>query len=130
MWDAVLKRIDNEKTPKTVLYRWDGAADSIGLVNQGINLVYRFEQKGQVNYLRLTHAQLRSEEELEAAIAYQRYLFEQGVPVCEPIRSLNGLWIEPIQQGSELFLAHVCRGVPGKPIHFAYSNLALYKHWG
>lgn len=130
MWNEVLKSIDNTKTPKNGVTRWDGTADSICLVNEGINLVYRFEQGGQGNYLRLTHAKLRSESELQAAIAYQRHLFEHGVPVCEPILSLNGLWVEPIEQGSELFLAHVCKEVSGKPMHFNHTNLELYKHWG
>ena len=130
MWNEVLKRIDSMQTPKNGVTRWGGAADSIHLVNEGINLVYRFEQNGQGDYLRLTHAKLRSEDELQAAIAYQRHLFEHGVPICEPILSLNGLWVEPIQQGSELFLAHVCREVPGKPIHFDHTDLALYRRWG
>jgi hypothetical protein len=89
MWNEVLKRIDSTQTPKNGVTRWGGTADSIRLVNEGINLVYRFEQNGQGDYLRLTHAKLRSEDELQAAIAYQRHLFEHGVPICEPILSLN-----------------------------------------
>jgi Ser/Thr protein kinase RdoA (MazF antagonist) len=130
MWNEVLKRINSAETPKNAVKQWGGTADSINLVNEDINLVYRFEQKDQGDYLRLTHATLRSEDELQAAIAYQRYLFEHGAPICEPILSLNGLWVEHIQQGSELFLAHVCREVPGKPIHFDHTDLALYKSWG
>lgn len=130
MWNEILKRIDSAETPKSAVVQWGGTADSIHLVNEGINLVYRFEHNGQGDYLRLTHATLRSENELQAAIAYQRHLFEHGVPICEPIISLNGLWIEHIQQGSELFLAHVCREVPGKPIHFDNTDLKLYKRWG
>lgn len=130
MWNEVLQRIDSAQTPKNAVKQWSGSAKSIYLVNEGINLVYRFEQNGQGYYLRLTHAKLRSEDELQAAIAYQRHLFEHDVPVCEPILSLNGLWVEHIQQGSELFLAHVCREVPGIPIHFEHADLALYKRWG
>lgn len=130
MWNEVLKRINSTETPKNAVKQWGGAADSINLVNEGINLVYRFEQNGQGDYLRLTHATLRSEDELQAAIAYQRHLFEHDVPICEPILSLNGLWVEHIQQGSELFLAHVCREVPGKPVHFDHADLGLYKSWG
>ncbi|EHL30100.1 phosphotransferase enzyme family protein [Legionella drancourtii] len=130
MWNEVLKRIDSATTPKHAVKQWDEAIESISLVSEGINLVYRFETLGQGNYLRLTHAKLRSEDELQAAIAYQRHLFEHGVPVCEPVLSLNRLWVEPIQQGAELFLAHVCREVPGKSIHFDHTDLALYKRWG
>ncbi|MCX7114494.1 MAG: phosphotransferase [Gammaproteobacteria bacterium] len=109
---------------------WDGVIDSIHLVSEGINLVYRFERQGLGYYLRMTHAKLRGEVELLAAIAYQRHLFEHAVPVCEPITSRNSLWVEHIQQGSELFLAHVCREVPGEPICFDSLDLVPYQNWG
>lgn len=48
-----------------------GGANTVCLVNEGINLVYRFVHDGRSDYLRLTHAKLRSEDELEAAIAYR-----------------------------------------------------------
>ena len=130
MWNEILKRIDGNNTPQRAIKPWDGAVSSIKLISDGINLVYRFERNSDVYYLRITHAELRSEQELLAAITYQRHLFEHDVPVCEPIASMNGLWVECIRQGNELFLAHVCREVPGNPIHFDYSNLELYKHWG
>ena len=57
------------------------------LVSEGINLVYRFEKNHQYYYLHLTHTSLRSEAELNAAITYQHYLFQQGVPVCAPLIS-------------------------------------------
>lgn len=37
---------------------------------------------------------------------------------------------ERIVQGKEVFLAHVCREVPGAPITFHYKNSNLYKKWG
>jgi Ser/Thr protein kinase RdoA (MazF antagonist) len=130
MWNEILKRIDGNNTPQRAIKPWNGAVSSIKLISDGINLVYRFERNSDVYYLRITHAELRSEDELLAAITYQRHLFEHDVPICEPILSLNGLWIEHIQQGAELFLAHVCREVAGKPIHFDHTDLALYKRWG
>lgn len=130
MWNEVLKRIDRAQTPKNAIKQWGASVNSLQLVNEGINLVYRFEKNSKFYYIRLTHAKLRSEDVIQAAIAYQRHLFAHNVPICEPILSLNGLWVEHIQQGSELIFAHVCREVPGKPMHFDYTNLALYKHWG
>lgn len=129
MWNEILKRIASE-TPRNALKKWKGSVKSLHLVSDGINLVYRFEQNGQGYYLRITHAKLRSEDELQAAIAYQRHLFNHGVAVCEPILSVNHLWIEKIPQNNDLFLAHVCREVPGNPIHFNYPDLMLYQNWG
>ncbi|MCH9763359.1 MAG: phosphotransferase [Gammaproteobacteria bacterium] len=130
MWNDVLKKIDTNKTPQALISCWASNAQQIHLVSEGVNLVYRFEQAGLGYYARLTHASLRSETELKAALAYQRHLFSHGVPVCELLISSNQLWVESFQQGDEVFTAHVCREVPGTPIHFDYKNIALYGHWG
>ncbi|MDF1678529.1 MAG: phosphotransferase [Legionellaceae bacterium] len=129
MWNDVLKKIDANKTPRALVERWAAKPQNIKLVSEGVNLVYRFEASGQGFYARITHAALRSETELQAALAYQRHLFEHEVAVCEPVTSVNQLWVESFRQENEVFLAHVCREVPGKPIHYDYGD-ALYRHWG
>ena len=130
MWNEVLKRIDSTQTPKNAVKRWGGNVNSIHLVSDGINLVYRFEKSNQGYYLRLTHADLRKEDVLQSAIAYQRHLFECGALVCEPLLSSNGLWVEMVPQGKDIFLAHICREVPGQPIDYDYQDLELYERWG
>lgn len=129
MWNEVLKKIDKKHTPIVAAKRWGQQIQDIQLINEGINLVYCYELNYQKYYLRLTHAKLRSPLELEAALTYQRHLFEHEAPICEPIPSLNGLWFESVWQGDEEFLAHVCKEVPGKPMTFDYPFI-LYKTWG
>lgn len=130
MWDQVLKRIDANKTPLLAAQRWEKPIDKIHRVNEGVNLVYYFENQNQRYYLRITHRDLRPETQLLAAILYQDHLFQHGVAICEPVRSCNNEWIEIIRQGEDCFLAHVCKEVPGKPIDFGYPSDALYKRWG
>lgn len=130
MWNEVLKKIDPINTPKQAVAAFAGDPDSIVLISEGINLVYRFQQGAEKYYLRMTHAKLRKEKELLAAIHYQRHLFDHQVPVCEPLLSKNGLWSEKIIQGKEIFLAQVCREVPGVPIRFDDKSLTLYQKWG
>ncbi len=129
MWNETLKKLDHQHIPQLAAQRWGQKVQNIRLINEGINIVYSYELKNQTYYLRLTHAKLRSPIELEAALAYQRHLFEHHAPVCEPISSLNGLWFESVWQNDEEFLAHVCKEVPGEPITFDYPFL-LYKTWG
>ncbi|EHL31407.1 TPA: phosphotransferase [Legionella pneumophila] len=130
MWNEVLKKIDPINTPKQAVELWSGDSNSVILVSDGINLVYQFQRGREKYYLRMTHAALREEKKLLAAISYQRHLFDNDVPVCEPLLSKNSLWSEQIIQGKEVFLAHVCREVPGKPITFNYKDIELYKTWG
>ncbi|GGI75850.1 phosphotransferase enzyme family protein [Legionella impletisoli] len=129
MWNEVLKRINNA-TPKQAVDRWGGDLQTIKLISEGINLVYRFEKKGGGYYLRVTHTALRQEKALLSAICYQQHLFKNDAPVCEPVRSNNDAWIEQIKQGNNIFIAHVCKEVPGQPIHFNYENDKLYRRWG
>ena len=89
MWDKTLKQIDQENTPKTAVKLWGGEQDSITLVSEGINLVYRFKKENQTFYLRLTHAKLRPVSELKATLYFQKHLVNKKVSVCKPISSLN-----------------------------------------
>ncbi len=130
MWNEVLKRIDSVVTPQEAIKRWGGSPNTLTLVSDGINLVYRFENNQRGLYLRMTHASLRKESELLSAIHYQNHLFQHQAPVCEPLPSLNGLWVENIIQDEDIFLAHVCSEVPGTPIHFDYPGNELYREWG
>ncbi|MDP3562126.1 MAG: phosphotransferase [Legionellaceae bacterium] len=130
MWNEILNKIDAAETPLLAIEQWGGQPDSLRLINEGINLVYRFECQQQGYYLRMTHSSLRKEETLLAAILYQSHLYNHQAPVCEPIVSKQGRWIESILQGQELFLAHVCKEVPGQHVNFSYSQVALYEQWG
>lgn len=130
MWNEKLNNIDQHKTPILAASLWCKNVNKVKLVSKGINLVYSFMKVDCKYYLRLTHADLRLKKELEAAIAYQKHLFEHEAPICKPIKSLNNLWFESIWQGEEEFIAHVCKEVPGQPITFEYNNLNLYATWG
>jgi Ser/Thr protein kinase RdoA (MazF antagonist) len=130
MWDLELKKINSKITPLLAAQRWGRRIHEIKMVNAGVNLVYYFENKNQQYYLRITHANLRPQKKLLAAVTFQDYLFQRNVSVCEPIRSCNGEWIESIQQEDECYLAQVCRAVPGEQINFSQKSDRLYQHWG
>lgn len=129
MWDRILSNIDQSMTPQKAVLLWEGDVNTLELVSSGINLVYRFSRNNQVCYLRLTHSQLRSLSELEAAIAFQMYLQEKAIPLCPLVFSSNDCIIESIQQDDDMWLAHVVAGVPGEPMHFNYDK-TCYKRWG
>ena len=130
MWNDVLNKINKTQAGQQATILWGGKKDSATLISDGINLVYRFTINNAPYYLRLTHTQLRSREKLLAAIEYQQHLFSNSVRVCEPIMSKNNFWIESMQQGKETLLAHVCKAVPGEPIHYRHTDLSLYQKWG
>lgn len=127
MWNELLRRMP-EKVAQLAVQRWSGK--NLCLVSCGINLVYRFEKAKQSYYLRISHAQLRSEASILAAIHYQQHLYQAGVAVCQPILSDQRWWVETLQHGQDLFLASVCLGVLGKAMRFDYTDLSCYEQWG
>lgn len=129
MWDEILSQINHKTTPQKAISCWGGDIKTLELINVGINVVYRFICARQVCYLKMTHSQLRSRVELEAALTFQQYLQKSDVPVCPLIASTHSRIIEPVKQGVQTFLAHVCRSVPGKSVHFDYGQ-TFYRHWG
>ena len=129
MWDDVLSRLDTKVTVAQAVQLWQGEVASIQLISQGINWVYRFRKNKQDYYLRLTHQQLCSQAAIEDTIRFQKHLFDHGVPVCQPVLSDNEQWVEALEQQDDLFLAHVCQGVPGEPINFQQPK-SLYYRWG
>lgn len=130
MWHQTLKQINYSMTPQKAASLWNADKNSLTLVNDGINLVYRFEIAGKGHYLRITHSTLRSPLELRSAINYQNHLSVQGAPICEPLISTLGHYIEEVSQDNLVFLVHATKEVPGKPIHFDYNDKQVYFTWG
>ncbi len=130
MWEQTLKQINPLVTPYKAANLWQADADSLKLVSDGINLVYRFNALGQGRYLRITHPLLRSQLELQSAIDFQCYLYEQDVPVCQPIKSSLGNYIEVIRQAEQTYFAQVFAEVPGKIMHFNFAKPKPYEIWG
>lgn len=130
MWNEKLKKIDPINTPKNFVQLWRGEIDSIKLISEGINYVYRFEREGQRCFLRVSHADLRSQKEILAAISFQLHLISYQVPVCRSIKSQQENWVEIIDQQGEKFIAHVCQEVPGYEMCYDLKNSTMYFEWG
>jgi len=130
MWNEKLKKIDSLNTPKAFTQKWSGDISSVKLISDGINLVYFFEREGQGYFLRISHADLRSKQEILAAIAFQNHLVNHKVQVCLPVKSIQNEWVESINQQGETFVAHVCQEVPGNEMHYDLNKPAIYFQWG
>ena len=130
MWHQTLEKINPLTTPLKAAARWGADKNSLTLINNGINLVYRFEHSGKGAYLRITHPLIRPRSELDSALDFQCHLFKCGVPVCQPIFSQEGHYIEDIHQDELLFLSHVNEQVTGEIITFTHENKHAYITWG
>lgn len=126
----ILKQLNHSITPKKAIAFWDGDYESLQLVNDGINVVYRFAINNQGYYLRITHPSIRNHQELTSAIDYQNFLFLHDAPVCHPIKSKNNNYIETVHQENLTFYAHVCNELPGKTIDLKHDKKEIFHTWG
>lgn len=128
-WEATLKKITDQTALKAASL-WVNKPVHLKLINNQINCVYRFEEKGQGYYLRVTHEQIRTFVQLKAALDFQRHLFMNKAPVCPAVTSKVNRLVETVNQDELNFLAHVCLEVPGSIMDFEHTEQEAYFEWG
>jgi Ser/Thr protein kinase RdoA (MazF antagonist) len=112
-WSDRNAELDRERSGREIASLWDADPDSLRLVNDNINIVYRFEVCGRGMFLKVCAAANRSITEQRAAAEYLRHLASNGAEVCAPVLSRNGRLIEEFWEGGNVFLGWVpmrCRG--------------------
>ncbi len=129
MWDG-LHQAKQGKIPEKAAELWGADPASLKFVSMDHDVIFRIKTAGKTRYLRITHPLIRSQQELTAAIHFQRYLFATGAPICEPIASLNGHDVEKIRQGKTVWLAYVNEELQGEAIHFEQADKNIYEAWG
>lgn len=128
-WESTLKKI-TDKTALKAASLWVDKPDDLQLINNQINCVYRFESQGKGYYLRFTHENIRSFDEVAAAIDFQNHLFLNNAPITEAALSKLNRFIEHVSQGELVFIAHVCLEIPGKIMDFEHTEKSAYTTWG
>ena len=121
-----LKRLDHSLTPERLAQHWAANIDSLALVNDGINVVYRFEAVRQFAYLKISHSHQRSLADLEASYDYLAHLHAQGAPVCQPLLTKAGEKAVEFEQGADSFVASVVKHIEGTVLP---EELLPEEHW-
>ena len=119
----------NDGTVARAAALWEADPGSLEFVSRSANAVYRFTSRGQTNYLRLVHRDLRDQEFLAAGISFARHLAQNGARVSVPLGSVRGHLIESIAQDGADFLAAVWNGIPGSALNDHVSP-AVLEAWG
>jgi Ser/Thr protein kinase RdoA (MazF antagonist) len=74
--------------------RWEIDPGQIRLVRDYENFVYEVVARGRSAVLRVTHCSHRNQRDLEAELDFVRFLAERELPVCQPLLSARGAWVE------------------------------------
>ena len=129
-WSDRNVELDRERSGREIASLWDADPDSLRLVNDNINIVYRFEVCGRGMFLKVCAAANRSITEQRAAAEYLRHLASNGAEVCAPVLSRNGRLIEEFWEGDNVFLGWVTDEVPGRVISLDAPTVAEFRAWG
>ena len=126
-WPAIRDSFRHETVPTLVRDLWRGDPNSISPIGQAYNIVYRFESSGRGYYLRICHPVLHQLPEARQVMHFLRFLADEGVPVGEPVPSVNGKTIEVFESG---FFAAAQTEAPGVEMQNHLLNLSVYESWG
>lgn len=129
-WSDRNAGFDRERSGQEIAALWDADPGSVRLVNDRINIVYRFEVGGRGMFLKVCAAANRSMLEQRTAAEYLRHLAKNGADVCAPVLSRDGRLIEEYRWDDDIFLAWVTDEAVGRVISLDGPSIAEFRAWG
>jgi len=126
-WHSKRDNFDHKRVPEIVRDLWKGDPESLQMMGQAYNIVYRFEVDGAGRYLRIGHIALHPLKKVRHVMHFLRFLADNDVPVGEPVPSVNGKHIETFNDG---YYASAQLEAPGEEIGLDHTDLSVYEAWG
>lgn len=126
-WQTKRDSFNHQLLPELVQDLWDGDPNSLQLVGQAYNIVYRFEANGDGYYLRIGHEILHPLNKVHHVMHFLRFLSDNHVPLGHPIASVHDNYIEVLEDG---YYASAQTEAPGAEIGLDHVDLSVYEAWG
>ena len=126
-WHKKRDGFDQGLLPALIRELWRGDPASLRWISQDYNIVFRFEAGGCGYYLRVCHISLHTLPEARQVLGFLRFLAAQGVPVGEPIPSVNGRYLEVLGDG---YFAAAQKEAPGQTMEGFMLERSVYEAWG
>ena len=115
---------------KLAISRWNGDVGTTGYIRSSNNHIFRFEQKGNGCFLRLTPSSERDRCAVEGELEFVLHLAAHDVPVAHPLKSDSGSFIEEIPMDREPLYAAVFKELSGKTVEFETQQAPVLHAWG
>lgn len=113
-----------------ILLRWEHDSGRAKYWRASTNFIFFFKRQRQDYVLRFTHASERPVAAIEAEVDYVNFLAEKGLRVAQPVRSLAGNYVEPVETSLGLFHAVVFEKVEGKQLDLEELTPDQVISWG
>jgi amicoumacin kinase len=96
------------------------------------NYVFSGKRDGEECIVRFTHSSHRTQQQVEAELAWLQFLQINAAPVCGPLTSKNGYLVEAIPAKETFFFVSLFEKAKGKAVKAtdAEFNQSLFYSWG
>ncbi|WP_238310388.1 phosphotransferase enzyme family protein [Staphylococcus intermedius] len=107
---------------------YDLELESVNKISEAENFVYEYENKKNKYILKITHTLRRSINYILGEIDWITFLESRGLNLSEPIKSINGKYIEEVEckRGDGSFLIRSYKKAPGKLVDNDDWNQELF----
>ncbi|MDQ0091377.1 Ser/Thr protein kinase RdoA (MazF antagonist) [Paenibacillus anaericanus] len=103
----MIKGVDSDAVAKSLIQNWEHDEATLIFWRASSNFVYAFENKQEKYFLRFSFDQENSIEQIKAELDFMEYLKSNHYPCVSPILSVNGLYIETVENSEGTYFAVV-----------------------
>ncbi|WP_082650978.1 GNAT family N-acetyltransferase [Paenibacillus etheri] len=126
----MVRGTENDLPAKEMIKYWNHEPGTLKLVRASSNFIYTFQWNSKDYYLRFTHEEDNSAENIQAELDFMMYLLEQGYETVAPVRSKQGKWIETLSTGNGRYHGVVFEQAQGEYVPLEEMSELQFQHWG
>lgn len=112
----VLDTVDSEwRSPlaENILNRWGFDQGSVYYMRASANFIFSFKKDGKTYYLRFNDSCEREPRSIESELDIVQHLGNDNINVAQPVKSLDGNYLEVVDTEIETYYAVVFEGLEG-----------------
>lgn len=126
----MVRGTENDLPAKEMIKYWNHESGTLKLVRASSNFIYTFQWNNKHYYLRFTHEEDNTAENIQAELDFMMYLLEQGYETVAPVRSMQGKWIETLSTGDGKYHGVVFEQAKGEYVPIEEMSEKQFQHWG
>ncbi|MFB5266885.1 phosphotransferase enzyme family protein [Paenibacillus enshidis] len=109
----MVKGLASDAVAKNLIQNWEYDEGSLKFWRASSNFVYAFEKNQEKYFLRFSFDQESAIEQIKAELEFMEYLKSNHYPCVSPILSVNGNYIETVQNSEGTYFAVVFSSAKG-----------------
>lgn len=126
----MVRGTENDLPAKEMIKYWNHEPGTLKFFRASSNFIYTFHWNEKRYYLRFTHEEDNTAENIQAELDFMMYLLEQGYETVAPVRSKQGNWIETLSTGNGRYHGVVFEQALGECVSIEEMSELHFQQWG